>query len=393
MKKIVLLLLGLILLTGCQWRSKASEVVITSRGQKVAQIVGQTDKQTNQPTVNQTESRYGLIAADLGSSFSYQDKTYFLFGDAFADQAEKNGRDPIAVSTDTDPSDGLSLEFMTDDQGKWQPITIPDLDQGAFAVPSGGFGLNDSLYVYHTSDSSLNSMNLSVLAKSSDGGKTFSKVYDMSRQHFINISPTLVTNKDWSGLPSKDGQGLLLFGSGRYRQSNVRLAWQPAGTVEDKNTLQYFAGLDKNQKPQWTDEESKAEPMFLQSCVGELSVSYNQYLQKWLMTYNCLQPWRGIHLRTADKPWGPWSEPQLLYHPEQDGGYCQYIHKNWQVDKCDNAYDEGRENVWGGEYAPYQIPSLATGSPGQTTIYFTMSTWNPYTTVLMKADLKLQDKK
>jgi hypothetical protein len=30
---------------------------------------------------------------------------------------------------------------------------------------------------------------------------------------------------------------------------------------------------------------------------------------------------------------------------------------------------------------------LATGNNSSTTIYFTMSTWNPYTVVLMKATL------
>ena len=50
-----------------------------------------------------------------------------------------------------------------------------------------------------------------------------------------------------------------------------------------------------------------------------------------------------------------------------------------------------RENEWGGEYGPYQFGRLATGDAASTTIYFTMSTWNPYTVVLMKATLRRGD--
>ena len=56
----------------------------------------------------------------------------------------------------------------------------------------------------------------------------------------------------------------------------------------------------------------------------------------------------------------------------------------------DQVHDPGRENEWGGEYGPYQFEDLATGNETSTTIYFTMSTWNPYTVVLMKATLRAE---
>ncbi len=64
------------------------------------------------------------------------------------------------------------------------------------------------------------------------------------------------------------------------------------------------------------------------------------------------------------------------------------MHTSWTVQQCDNVYDPGRENEWGGEYGPYQFEDLAVGgSNWNTTNYFTMSTWNPYTVVLMRATL------
>ena len=106
--------------------------------------------------------------------------------------------------------------------------------------------------------------------------------------------------------------------------------------------------------------------------------------------YNHGEP-RGINLRTAESPWGPWSDAQVVFRPWEDGGYCHFIHTNWEHSKCDEVHNPGRENEWGGEYAPYQFEHFAIGNEQSTTIYFTMSTWNPYEVVLMKAGLKLKN--
>jgi hypothetical protein len=64
------------------------------------------------------------------------------------------------------------------------------------------------------------------------------------------------------------------------------------------------------------------------------------------------------------------------------------MHTNWEFEKCDNIHNPGRENEWGGEYGPYQFEHFAVGDDHSTTIYFTMSTWNPYEVVLMKTILR-----
>jgi hypothetical protein len=46
---------------------------------KVEQLIGDLDKQLNKPTVNQTETRFGVIGTDLGNSFEHNGKVYFLF--------------------------------------------------------------------------------------------------------------------------------------------------------------------------------------------------------------------------------------------------------------------------------------------------------------------------
>jgi len=46
--------------------------------------------------------------------------------------------------------------------------------------------------------------------------------------------------------------------------------------------------------------------------------------------------------------------------------------------------DLGQEDKWAGEYDPYMIPSPERTHDGVTTVYFVMSTWNPYAVMLMK---------
>ncbi len=362
------------------------EVSVETPGEKITQLIGDFDRERQEPTPNRTFTRYQLRSSDLGVPFRHAGRTYILFGDTHG--AGRPEGDAIAYTTDEDPEDGLSLTFVEDDAGIYQPVTIPGLSQDAFEVPMEGVEVDGKMYVYHTTDHSPQvTMGRSVLARSDDGGNTFTLLYDFSRQHFINLSIVKAPASEWEHLPANEGEGLIIFGSGRYRESDVYLAFQPASEIETRSSRRYFAGIDDVGDPLWNADEQKSVPLFEHPCVGELSASYNEFIKKWILLYNCGQP-RGITMRTADFPWGPWTRSQILFHPWDDGGYCEFIHVNWQNQNCDSVHDPGRENEWGGEYGPYQFEDLATGDEQSTTIYFTLSTWNPYTVVLMKARLR-----
>ncbi|HBX19934.1 MAG TPA: hypothetical protein DEF88_05775, partial [Porphyromonadaceae bacterium] len=197
-----------------------------------------------------------------------------------------------------------------------------------------------------------------------------------------------IKNSDWDFFPQHEGDGLVLFASGDYRKSQIYLAYQPITEIKNKKSIKYFAGI-KDGKPLWNKKEEDAQPIFrlTNPGVGELSASYNKFIKKWILLYNHDDP-RGINLRTADAPWGPWSEPRVIFQPWDDKGYCHFIHTSWEFENCDNLHNKGRENEWGGEYGPYQFEHFATGDNQSTTIYFTMSTWNPYDVVLMKSTLR-----
>lgn len=350
---------------------------------KIEQLIGDTDKQRKTSTNNLTYTRYNLNATDLGVPFMHKGKTFVLFGDVWP-----TDRDPIAYSTDENPDDGLSLDFLTDNSGTWAPIDIPGISQGSFEVPVEGVSWNNIMYVYAATDynSSEGFSTKSILARSTDDGKTFTKLYDVSSSKFINIS--VVKFKTCPNFPIIGERRLqCMFGSGKYRQSDVYFAYQFASDIET-NKIKYFSGM-KNGRPQFSNNEDSAIALFDQPCVGELSVSYNKFIKKWIMLYNCDNP-RGINCRTAKYPWGPWSKPIVIFDPWSDNGYCNFIHTDWNFTVCDSVHDSGREYVWGGEYGPYQFEDFATGNDTETTIYYTLSTWNPYTVVLMKSTLKLE---
>ena len=81
---------------------------------KVQQLTGERDRERNTVCANATESRYGLVGTDLGSSFEHQGRLWFLFGDTVAANLAYNDWRPeagdcMAWTTDTDPERGISL--------------------------------------------------------------------------------------------------------------------------------------------------------------------------------------------------------------------------------------------------------------------------------------------
>ncbi len=367
--------------------SQSTDVIISSRAEKICQLVGDFDYQKQKPTQNLTNTHYKLESTDLGVPFIHKDRTYILFGDT---NGPKKG-DAIACTTDKNPEDGLDLIFLHDKDGVYAPINIPGISQRDFEVPVEGVGVNEKMYIYHTTDHTDKiSMGRSVVAVSNnDDEPDFTYLYDFSKKYFINVSIVKINLKKFKNCPGNKGEGLVIFGSGIYRQSDVYLAFQPADKIESKESILYFAGIDTSKKPIWSRNENDSKPLFHHPCVGELSVSYNKFIKKCIMLYNGNKP-SGIILRTADNPWGRWSEPKVVFDPWKDKGYGHFMHISWESNEVDKVTDPTRENVWGSVYGPYQFEDFATGTKKATTIYFTLSTWNPYTVVLMKATLKLK---
>lgn len=355
---------------------------------KVCQLTGDFDRQRQEETLNLT-GRFDVRGVDLGYPVEHRGRLYFLWGDAHG-TAWRRDRCPIAYTTGRDP-EHLALEFLLDPDGGFHPITIPGISQRGFEVPSGGISIGDTLYIVYTTDhSKTHVMGRSVLAKSDDDGYTFVKLYDLSDRdengRFINAAMVEVESGQVAGLPAS-ADTVLIWGSGAYRRSSPYLACVPSAGIEAKSAIRYFAGLDQAGHPTWSESEVDAMSLFNHPQIGEFSVVWHDELRCWLMLYNSLSP-RGILLRCARKPWGPWSDAQTLLDPMRDA-YGKFMHslKN-PLPEGVSLSDPGRQKVWGGEYAPYLTKRFFRSAAGRHTIYFLMSTWNPYQVVLMRAEIR-----
>jgi hypothetical protein len=356
------------------------------RAQKIVQLTGEFDREgwdgTGTPNFafNRTQSRFGITGTDLGVSFAHQGRLYFLFGDTWrVGHSDPKHDDSIAFCTDKSADNGLELTFLP------QPPWVHGISQGIFEVPLDGVSWNGSMYTFFSTDhrtvGKYVMMGRSILARSDNDGLDFTFLYEMSRFKFINVSTMIVDARE-HGLPG-DGPQLALFGSGRYRSSDVYLAVKPVAKLEEPGGFLFYAG--RPGQPYWSRDEDDAVPLFGEGCVGELSVRWNPLLRAWVCLYNA--DWAadrsavgGIVMRWSRRPYGPWSQGDLVF--SVNDGLGKFMH----LPGADHTEDSSdRSADLGGMYGPYQIPQYAhwSGSDGGVRIYFTMSTANPYQVMLM----------
>jgi hypothetical protein len=373
---------------------------------KVQQLTGERDRERGVPTASRTETEAGIFGTDLGASFEHDGRLWFLFGDTVSSVGYTDLRpdagDSIAWTTDTDPEGPVRLQFLRGPDGRWISPRVPPVlpagnraDDNSFNVPLDGFSHGGRMYMYFTTNADKSGprplMGRSWLGRLVDEGHAlFEVVHEFSDfkagGKFVNISCSVVDNATVPGLPRSSGLGLVLFGGGNYRGSNVFLAWLPLGpdTVGDKAEARFW----RDGPDPWSPLEADAKALFDQPQVGELSVRFVLEIGAWVMLYNAENP-RGITMRWAAQPTGPWSAGQVVFEPYADGGYGHFMHLSWTEGHADAVHDDGRAFEGGGEYGPYLVSRFTRTDQGELVLYWVMSTWNPYNTVLMRSRIRL----
>ena len=400
--------------------------------EKVCQITGDTDLEFHQPTPSLTQTRYGLVRADHGYSFEHHGKLYFLFGDThptpkfngMADSQTDPPRiidcnDAIGYVYDTATGPYYRLDFITDSIGAYKnPVVLNDQGQLACELrtnesPISGISDGGRMFVIFGSGNPIDTVTppaqlghptRSVLAVSDDDGNTFYYLYTFSAAPGAKFIETAI---------EKGQDGYIYFWGTQsdtmYRKSPVYLARKPAGMLADSTTIEYLNAVNPDGSPVFMSGELNATPLFHDSLPGPggtmvvadgmstLGVNWNPYVQRWIMLYNCTNDTpahpRGIYMRFAEYPWGPWSDAQTIFNPVRDNGYCYFMHRAVTPQNpvaCDSLCGPDRMADPGGDYGPYFISRLTTGdmSTATSTFFFTIDTWNPYTQVIMKASIQ-----
>ncbi|MFE6734759.1 DUF4185 domain-containing protein [Microbacterium sp. NPDC057650] len=326
---------------------------------------------TGPDAINDTVS-VGVAGTDLGSMVDVGDKTFFFFGDTFGerDPASTGGQGGMwrsnasAWTTDDDPSDGITFGgWLADGIGMAAPLIEGDHDGNdaggeVTKIPTYGFAIGDTMYVSymsvkHWGDAGEWDANRSALVRSTDGGASWTPVDGVEwpgDSGFVQFAAAHAVD---------DGVEyvyLWAIPSGRF--GAVRLMRVPATekAVERQESYEYFAGVDGG-KARWSADMDAAQTV-VDGTIGELSVMWSTYLERWIMTYSDAG---SAYIREGVTPWGPWGDPIELVPG--------------------SAYP--------GLYSPY-LNSRYVSSDGRT-VYFTLSLWDPYNVFWFSADLDRKD--
>jgi uncharacterized protein DUF4185/TIR domain-containing protein len=363
---------------------------------KLEQLIGDVDKQTHKPTISQTYTRFGVEGTSLGSSFDHQGHVYFLFGATV-------GKLPrfvhtVATTDATDPESGVRIDFLNAGGSNYLAVEPTGTTMAPMDAPVGGISLSGQMYVaVSTNFTPHRDTDRSVLTKfiSPSTFQTVRTISQLPEGRFIRIS-IHVQPGPIAGLPA-GGPFVLTWGTGKYRESDAYLSITPVGQFETGKGTRYFAGLDSANAPTWSDNESDATPIVKDGTLGDVSVTWCKELGLWLMTYDRhTMPSNGIAFSYSRTPWGPWSEPQIIFNALHDHGFGEFIH-NPRRKKDDGLAgpvmrprnEADAADISGAAYAPYVVERWTKVQGPELEIYYVMSTQNPYVVVLMKSRLQI----
>ncbi|MCU1352204.1 MAG: hypothetical protein JWM05_1413 [Acidimicrobiales bacterium] len=262
---------------------------------------------------NRTDLTGDVAGGDQGNMFGYKGKTYMAFGDSYGGAAvpvdtsfwttaRPDWRsNTVAVSSDTNPADGLTFSGMITDQPQHaeEPLSSLKNNTELTVIPTYGTSVGNRMFLHYMSiktfgDGNVNWIcNGAGLAYSDDGGHVWTKrpLTWSATSNFEQVSFV------------QAGTYTYMFGVPCY-QGGVQIARVPSASLLDPSAYRYWTGAA------WSPTVSAAKTIVPASpATGQFSVRYNTFFKKWIMlaTSNI-----GILLRTADSPVGPWSAHQQV---------------------------------------------------------------------------------
>jgi len=304
---------------------------------------------------------------------------------------------------------------------------LPGEGEGPFRTPSSGLVANNRLYMFYitqyqdTSASGTPHFALqSIVARSDQDPETwsdtnpptFTRLYTVSSHPAVtdpaNPPPqagdtgefmfnpvvkmdaaTLGAAGLTQGLPpalQSAASVVFIFGSSyQYNRSNLYLAALALSDIEG-GTARWFYYAGPNQ---WSTRETDALPLLPGTPqVGNHSVVWNSALQRFILMHN---ESGGIQAQFAVAPWGPWTDPIVIFQHDDAWGSKLLHHQGDQIVRSLNTvYDSTGIPVNygtdpGALYSPNLLDKFTQNADGSVTVYYTVSTWNPYEVFLVSS--------
>jgi len=307
-----------------------------------------------------------------------QQRMYFLFGDTFSPEKSdekkivdnkfcgdihygftRNWRGTIAgYITDFDVSNGFKWAgFLSDKDGNARGL-IDSYHTRSFKhfentkIAQGGVEIDGALYVFYESIRDWDSMdtgfgrswrvNYMGVIKSTDGGDSFERVYDLTwveydQGEYADLIKRLAT-EDMDLKPSgfdldlsthvgpgfaqtcaidgKDGY-IYIYGRRGGRQTGIKVGRVKKEKIETFAEYEYLTKYE-NGEPVWVKgqeglrlvHENEPESDIVKCPCSNMSVHYNAYLQKWVLTFYRVKV--GVMYAVSETPYGVYSEPEML---------------------------------------------------------------------------------
>lgn len=281
------------------------------RGQTVSECTttALVSQLTGPESPSRTHERWNVVGTDLGIGFEYDDKVYLAFGDTWGRDGV-HGDDWRANSmavVEPDPVNGyLVTDMISDEDGEAKELlfALKEPKTEYTVNPTAAIAVGDRMYMHYMSVNDwdqdwwgykLPVVNGSGLAYSDDGGQTWIK--DERAVWPGNTPFTQVA------MVNDDGY-VYIFGTPAGRFGAAQLLRVEEDELLNPAAYEYWAVDDWSQDP-------LAASIVVPWPVGELSVQWSEYHERWLMLYtNELQ--HTIALRTAEELSGPWSEERVV---------------------------------------------------------------------------------
>ncbi|BAS27875.1 carbohydrate-binding protein [Limnochorda pilosa] len=318
---------------------------------------------TGSSSVNRTEG-VDVIGTDLGVLAEVDGTIYIAFGDTFGYGKTNWRSNVLARTTDVEPSDGITLDgWITDELGRAREI-VPGLKESNDAggevtkIPTALTSVDGRLYMAFMSVRRWGppgrwDANYATWAYSDDRGEAWHVVDPPIWPEESGFIMLAVSQQRGRG----NAEGYLwLLATPAGRFGGVKAARVRPEEILDRGAYQYYSGPGADGQPQWSRDPAEAVEV-IPAPAGEGSLLWNPYLDRWIYTY-LNERSHNMELRSAPRPWGPWSRPHTLSeaakYPSLYGGFMT---PSW-------VEDDGR------------------------VIYFLMSQFGPYNVYVMRAELE-----
>lgn len=310
-----------------------------------------------------TDTRpYNMTGTDLGFAFFDDeiDRLYVAFGDT-NNTATSNGQrewnsNVILYTDNLDFTKGIFWEGALPGQNGstrtvtpitqsvanvnrqfWGDVEVGDVtcSKVSTCIPTGALVLNGVYYMWYMEVGAFEATGewdvyRNCVVKSSDQGQTWTKVEGLEwiskdADEKEGVAPNFGQIYPMDG----DDGYIYIYGIPGGRSGGVKLGRVKYEDIEDFESYEYYKKTNDDGTVDWRQGtnglrsvKADTNSFIVMPMCGELSVCYNPYLQRYVMTY--MQNNSKIVLRRSATPWGTWSDADTIMSqsdlPELYGG-------------------------------------------------------------------------